>query len=197
MAGAISKPELTDWRSQENREIALRYATEFRGARGHLVISHVSGDQIRSALDPVADAFATQEQTDPNTNEQGWGQFLNVSRRHIQIGSYGTAFALLALGLSNRISSFSAQNIACLTEKWGARTALPSRSSQTLRLAFVHLVLRIVRQRNGGTLQPALEHIYNDTHAELVNRCINQNAGVTGGLIMIGMIELQVSSRPA
>jgi len=34
VADAISKPELTDWRAQENREVAVRYATEFRAATG-------------------------------------------------------------------------------------------------------------------------------------------------------------------
>jgi hypothetical protein len=140
------------------------------------VSSQVPVDRVRSALDQLADAFARQEQTVPNSNERGWGQFLDLPRSHVQIGSYGTASALLALALADRTNLISGENSACLSVKWESSTASSRRSSQTLRMAFAHLTLRVIRTKNGGSLPNALENVYAGLRMELLARCINQNA---------------------
>ena len=133
----------------------------------------VDPNRVRSALGQLADRFTAQEQT--AGNHRGWGQFLDVPREHLQIGSYGTASALLALALANRTNLISADNAACLSDKWAGAVS-PSRSSQTLRLAFTHLALRGIRAKSGGKLPNQLEAIYTDIRQELLSRCINNNS---------------------
>jgi hypothetical protein len=133
----------------------------------------VDANRVRSALGQLADRFTAQEQA--AGNHRGWGQFLDVPREHLQIGSYGTASALLALALANRTNLISADNAECLSEKWAGAVS-PRRSSQTLRLAFTHLALRGIRAKSGGKLPDQLEAIYTDIRQQLLSRCINNNA---------------------
>ena len=131
---------------------------------------------LRSALGRLADAFANQEQTESDQNQRGWGQFLDVPRPHVQIGSYGTASGLIAITLAQRVNLISIENAACLSEKWKRDQASSKRLSQNLRVAFAHLALRVIRIKNRGTLPASLDPIYWEVRDELIARCINQNA---------------------
>ena len=140
----------------------------------HEQLRWVDPDRVRSTVGQLADRFTSQEQHEDSY--RGWGQFLDVPREHLQIGSYGTASALLVLALANRANLISAENAARLSEKWSTSTVTASRSSQTLRLAFTHLALRVIRAKTGGKLPDQLEVIYTDIRSQLLSRCINNNA---------------------
>jgi hypothetical protein len=105
---------------------------------------------LRSTLDKVAGSFTANVQRHPDHPDwEGWGQFLDLPRPHVQIGSYGTAASFLVLSLAGRADAISAANIRCINNLWqpSLDQGVGRLVAQNVRLAFLHLALRITRAR--------------------------------------------------
>ena len=102
----------------------------------------ISDDRIREMLDHLAGCFEN-ETSDPG----GWGQFLDVPRRHIQVGVYGTAAGLIALALAERGADAVTQEAAGQLSGWWQSRMTSERAAarvvQNVRLGFVLLAMRL------------------------------------------------------
>jgi hypothetical protein len=94
----------------------------------------------------LAERFESSVRQQPES-EIGWGQFLDAPSAHNQIGPYGTSAGLIVLSLAGRGSTPASQGAAKRLAGWWQERASDLYSSkrlaQTLRLAWVHLALRI------------------------------------------------------
>lgn len=99
-------------------------------------------ERLRGSLNVLAGCFE-REAADPG----GWGQFLDLPRRHSQVGPYGTASGLIALALAERGSdALTRESARWLTAWWQGRMTdshIASRVVQNIRLGFLLLALRL------------------------------------------------------
>ena len=105
---------------------------------------------LSGCLHLLAELFEREEQVLETSPERltGWGQFLNVSREHSQIGLYGTGSGLLVRALAGRLQAGKPEaNGRLLARWWTGRDDGSSQPSQyfaqTLRLAYLYLCIRI------------------------------------------------------
>lgn len=110
--------------------------------------------EIVELLDILARRFENAEQRDPQlrggkviAGTCGWGQFLDASKLHRQVGPYGTSAGLLVLGLAGRGPSALTQQASKLLRHWwdnqNADEYAHERLVQTVRLAFLNLAMRL------------------------------------------------------
>jgi hypothetical protein len=108
----------------------------------------LSAEELKEALDRLATRFEADIQ--PGTAEcgaQGWGQFLDNPKTHLQVGPYGTAAGLIVLALAERGQSVPVTDAQRLLACWWALRDDPTKQEhrlyvQTLRLALQHMAWR-------------------------------------------------------
>jgi hypothetical protein len=98
------------------------------------------------------DRLATRFEADiqPGTAEcgaQGWGQFLDNPKSHLQVGPYGTAAGLIVLALAERGQGVPVTEAQKLLACWWALRDDPTKQEhrlyvQTLRLALQYMAFR-------------------------------------------------------
>lgn len=98
--------------------------------------------ELKERLHRLASKFEEQV-----TEHEGWGQFLDIPKRHVQTGIYGTSAGLIVLAMAGRGPDAAAMRAARqLRAWWEQRDAAEysrRRFTQTLRLAFMSLSLRL------------------------------------------------------
>ncbi len=109
----------------------------------------LSVEDLKAALDRLAARFEENIQAEAKCNAQGWGQFLDNPKNHLQVGPYGTSAGLIVLALADR----GGQSLAVTEAKkllgcWWALRTDPLKQEhrlyvQTLRLAFQYMALRL------------------------------------------------------
>ena len=110
-------------------------------------------------LDGLAGRFEDAAR-DAYKGASGWGQFLDGSVQHEQIGVYGTSAGIIVRALAGRgVSSLTDQ--VQLTEGWWGERG-PGQSAyddfcQIPRLAFFHLAMRLASQRDAFLEEVAQE----------------------------------------
>lgn len=115
--------------------------------------------QIEDVLDRLAHHFETQIEDVPDNPEgKAWGQFLEVERRHHQIGLYGTASGVIVLPLANRGSSAAVrQALKTLQFWWDQRQNTEQQPGQwflqTLRVAYFYMALKCLNDDSAKSLR--------------------------------------------
>jgi hypothetical protein len=145
----------------------------------------ITTPELRSFLDGLARRFENRPQIDdkfPEFGAVGWGQFLDGPPGHIQVGPYGTCAGIITRALANRGADKLDQAVDPLLEKWWEeRDSEPQKFlGQTIRLAMLHLAIRLKADNRLGALQKSiesalLEHVRPD--------------GMWGNFLMPGGIE--------
>ena len=115
--------------------------------------------QIVDVLDRLARHFESQVEEVPDHSEfRAWGQFLEVERRHHQIGLYGTASGLIVLQLANRhTSAVVRQALKTLQCWWEQRHDTAQQPGhwflQTLRVAYLYMALGCLEDDSANSLR--------------------------------------------
>jgi hypothetical protein len=133
---------------------------------------------LRSTLDKVAGSFIANVQRHPDHLDwDGWGQFLDLPRPHVQIGSYGTAASFLVLSLAGQADAISAAHVRCLNGLWRPflDEGVGRPVAQNVRLAFLHLALRITRARR-RTRSQEIDALYDLARTQLLARLLPSGA---------------------
>ena len=114
---------------------------------------------IVDVLDRIARRFETQIEDVPGCTEcKAWGQFLEMERRHHQIGLYGTASGLIVLQLADRSNSAAVrQALKTLQFWWDQRQNTEEQPGQwfllTLRVAYLHMALSCIEDDSANLLR--------------------------------------------
>lgn len=104
------------------------------------------GGNAEQLLGEIATLF--NEVIEDVGDKRGWGQFLDAPRHHQRhLGLYGTSAGLVVLSMAGREISLDAKAaLKFLEESWSNRQGDPAirqRLTQNLRLALIHLALRV------------------------------------------------------
>ena len=124
---------------------------------------------LLGCLHSMAESFERAEQELSTSPEKvaGWGQFLNVSKKHSQTGPYGTGSGLLVRALAGRLDTgVPDPNGRHLAGWWKNRdrgTGSPPYFVQTLRLAYLYLCARL------ANVSPVAE-LKGEIYEELMSR---------------------------
>ncbi len=106
-------------------------------------------EDLKAALDRLAARFEENIQAEAEQcKAQGWGQFLDNPKAHLQVGPYGTSAGLIVLALAERGQSFPVTEAQKLLGCWWALRVDPKNQEhrlyvQTLRLAFQYMAVRL------------------------------------------------------
>jgi hypothetical protein len=124
----------------------------------------ITAPELRTLLDGLARRFENRPQADDESKElgaMGWGQFLDGSPQHNQVGPYGTCSGIIARALANRGSDKLDKLVNTLVMRWWNERDKPESHKkflgQTIRLAMLHLAVRLKGENALGTIQKEIE----------------------------------------
>lgn len=121
----------------------------------------ITPPQIRVLLDGLARRFENRPQTDtefPQLGAVGWGQFLDGTPSHNQVGPYGTCSGIITRALAHRGADNLDQAVDPLLEKWWEKRDAPKTFlGHTIRLAMFHLAVRLKADTRLSPLQKSIE----------------------------------------
>jgi hypothetical protein len=105
-------------------------------------------EQLETLLSGLAAAFEDVEKRPESVSSaRGWGQFLDGSTSHQQIGLYGTSAGILVRALASRGKSQLTDEVADFVRHWWSHRETDAKIreflGQTTRLAFLNLALRL------------------------------------------------------
>ena len=108
----------------------------------------LTAEELKEALDRLAGRFEENIQAENECHAEGWGQFLDNPKAHLQVGPYGTSAGLIVLALAGRGQSNPVLQAQNLLNCWWALRDDPNNQAhrlyvQTLRLALQHMALRL------------------------------------------------------
>ncbi|MEL7681414.1 hypothetical protein AAG602_09640 [Citromicrobium bathyomarinum] len=127
-------------------------------------------DEIKNRLGEIADVIEASPRRDETGDLEGWGQFVDATAHAHQIGSYGTAAALLVLHTADAKYNVNDRVIAQIEELWrGDSRASKKLRTQNVRIAFLIIALSKV-------LNPNLVAVRSEAIEELRSRQIENGA---------------------
>lgn len=97
-------------------------------------------DEIKNRLGEIADVIEASPRRDETGSLEGWGQFVDAAAHTHQIGSYGTAAALLVLHTADATYNVNERVVAQIEKLWGGN----SRASQKLRTQNVRIAFLVI-----------------------------------------------------
>jgi hypothetical protein len=122
----------------------------------------ITTPELRTLMDGLARRFENRPQKDtefPQFGAVGWGEFLDGTPRHNQVGLYGTCSGIITRALANRGADKLDQAVDPLLEKWWEERdeRSPKFFGHTVRLAMLHLAIRLKADNHLSGLQKSIE----------------------------------------
>jgi hypothetical protein len=145
----------------------------------------ITTPELRALIDGLARRFENRPQKDTDFRHfgaVGWGQFLDGTPSHNQVGPYGTCSGIITRALAHRGADKLDQAVDPLLEKWWEERDNRSAKflGQTIRLAMLHLAIRLKADNRLSGLQKSIESALLD-HV--------RPDGMWGNFLMPGDIE--------